>query len=175
MIFGELRTKIEWKGCSEDLERELSGCAVRFFAENSTNTKGCIRHDSGALQELEKMEEDHQGISGPVADLQTACAGGLGCSVESGGRRGVFWKRLRGEACRRGKAARRMADKTDGDSDRSRHISGTRFSVQNSRSTSTLRSAMNSAHSAWPCLGNVHDPTSATCRRRRSALTSSVT
>ena len=28
-----------------------------------------------------------------------------------------------------------------------------------SRSTSTLRSAMNSAHSAWPCFENVHDPT----------------
>ena len=36
-------------------------------------------------------------------------------------------------------------------------------------------STMNSAHSAWPCFENVHDPTSVTCRRRRSALTSSVT
>jgi len=26
-----------------------------------------------------------------------------------------------------------------------------------SRSTSTFRSAMNSAHSAWPCFENVHD------------------
>src|SRR5215468_760426 len=34
---------------------------------------------------------------------------------------------------------------------------------------------MNSAHSAWPCFENVHDPTSVTCRRRRSWLTSSVT
>src|SRR5262245_66029155 len=34
---------------------------------------------------------------------------------------------------------------------------------------------MNSAHSAWPCFENVHDPTSVTCRRRRSGLTSSVT
>src|SRR5262249_39192981 len=44
-----------------------------------------------------------------------------------------------------------------------------------SRSTPTFRSAMNSAHSAWPCFENVHDPTSVTCRRRRSGLTSSVT
>jgi hypothetical protein len=35
--------------------------------------------------------------------------------------------------------------------------------------------AMNSAHSAWPCFENVHGPTSVTCRRRRSGLTSSVT
>src|SRR6516162_9620463 len=35
-----------------------------------------------------------------------------------------------------------------------------------SRSTSTFQSAMNSAHSAWPCFENVHDPTSVTCRRR---------
>jgi hypothetical protein len=42
-------------------------------------------------------------------------------------------------------------------------------------STSTFRSATNSAHSAWPCFENVQDPTSVTCRRRRSGLTSSVT
>src|SRR5262249_50779928 len=42
-------------------------------------------------------------------------------------------------------------------------------------STSTFWSAMNSAHSAWPCFENVQDPTSVTCRRSRSGLTSSVT